>query len=108
MSLITNSRGDKVDRLTAVKEVLYDFMARREGDRVGLIVFGNAPFVQVPFTQDLDACRLLLEETAVRIAGPRTAFGDAIGLGITLFKRSEIKNRVLIALTDGNDTGRTV
>jgi Ca-activated chloride channel family protein len=104
----TNAAGEKVDRLTAVKEVLDDFLARREGDRVGLIVFGNAAFVQVPFTQDLDACRLLLEETAVRMAGPRTAFGDAIGLGITLFERSEVEDRVMIALTDGNDTGSKI
>jgi Ca-activated chloride channel family protein len=104
----TNSRGETVDRLTATKEVLDDFLIRREGDRVGLIVFGNAPFVQVPFTQDLDACRLLLEETAVRMAGPRTAFGDAIGLGITLFERSEVEDRVMIALTDGNDTGSKI
>jgi Ca-activated chloride channel family protein len=104
----TNSRQETVDRLTAVKEVLDDFLTRREGDRVGLIVFGNAAFVQVPFTQDLSACRLLLEETAVRMSGPRTAFGDAIGLGITLFKRSELEDRVMIALTDGNDTGSKV
>jgi Ca-activated chloride channel family protein len=104
----TNSQGEKVDRLTAVKEVLDDFLTRREGDRVGLVVFGNAAFVQVPFTQDLDACRLLLEETAVRMAGPKTAFGDAIGLGITLFEESEVEDRVMIALTDGNDTGSKV
>jgi Ca-activated chloride channel family protein len=104
----TNAKGDRVDRLTAVKEVLNDFLTRREGDRVGLIVFGNAAFVQVPFTQDLEATRQLLEETAVRMAGPRTAFGDAIGLGITLFERSEVKYRVMIALTDGNDTGSKV
>jgi len=104
----TDSHGDRVDRLTAVKEVLDDFLTRREGDRVGLIVFGNAAFVQVPFTQDLEATRLLLGETAVRMAGPRTAFGDAIGLGITLFERSEVENRVMIALTDGNDTGSKV
>lgn len=104
----TNSQGDKVDRLTAVKEVLDEFLTRRDGDRVGLIVFGNAAFVQVPFTQDLEATRQLLEETAVRMAGPRTAFGDAIGLGITLFERSEVEHRVIIALTDGNDTGSKV
>jgi len=104
----TNSAGDTVDRLTAVKEVLGEFLTRREGDRVGLIVFGNAAFVQVPFTQDLEATRILLHETAVRMAGPRTSFGDAIGLGITLFERSEVEKRVMIALTDGNDTGSKV
>jgi Ca-activated chloride channel family protein len=104
----TNAAGDTVDRLTAVKEVLDEFLTRREGDRVGLIVFGTAAFVQVPFTQDLGATRQLLSETAVRMAGPRTAFGDSIGLGITLFERSEIEQRVMIALTDGNDTGSKV
>ena len=104
----TSADGEKIDRLTAVKSVLDEFLERRQGDRVGLIVFGNAPFVQVPFTQDLDACRILLEETTVRMAGPRTVFGDAIGLGITLFERSEVEDRVIIALTDGNDTGSKV
>lgn len=104
----TDELGERIDRLTAVKKVLDDFLQRREGDRVGLIVFGNAAFVQVPFTQDLDACRILLEETTVRMAGPRTVFGDAIGLGITLFEQSDVDQRVIIALTDGNDTGSQV
>lgn len=104
----TNESGDRIDRLSAVKQVLDEFLERREGDRVGLIVFGNAAFVQVPFTQDLDACRILLEETTVRMAGPRTVFGDALGLGISLFERSEVEQRMIIALTDGNDTGSQV
>jgi Ca-activated chloride channel family protein len=103
-----NARGETVDRLSAVKEVLDEFLTHRKGDRVGLIVFGNAAFVQVPFTQDLSTCRLLLSETEVRMAGPRTALGDAIGLGITLFERSGLTERVMIALTDGNDTGSKV
>ncbi len=103
-----NKDGKTVDRLTAVKEVLDDFLSRRKGDRVGLIVFGTSALVQVPFTQDLEVSRQLLKETAVRMAGPKTAFGDAIGLGITLFDRSKVKHRVMIALTDGNDTGSKV
>jgi Ca-activated chloride channel family protein len=104
----TSSSGEKTDRLGAVKEVLDEFLTRREGDRVGLVVFGNAAFTQVPFTQDLEASRILLEQTRVRMAGPRTAFGDAIGLAITLFEQSEVEERVIIALTDGNDTGSRV
>lgn len=104
----TDSSGKTVDRLTAVKQVLDDFLTRRKGDRVGLIVFGNAPFVQAPFTQDLDVCRDLLAETRVGMAGPKTAFGDAIGLAITAFDRSDVPEKVLIVLTDGNDTGSQV
>lgn len=99
-----DASGKTVDRLTAVKQVLDDFLSRRKGDRVGVVVFGDAPFALVPFTTDLDLCRAMLRDTAVGMAGPRTAFGDAIGLGIGLFNRSTIKTKTIIALTDGNDT----
>ncbi|MBP3960964.1 VWA domain-containing protein [Gemmata sp. G18] len=104
----TDEAGKTTDRLTAVKQVLADFLTRRKGDRVGLIVFGNAPFVQAPFTQDLDVCHELLAETRVGMAGPKTALGDAIGLAITVFDRSDVPEKVLIVLTDGNDTGSQV
>jgi Ca-activated chloride channel family protein len=100
----TNATGDQVDRLSAVKEVLGDFLERREGDRVGLVVFGDAPFLQAPFSTDLNLSRQLLDETAIGMAGPRTAFGDAIGLGISLFEQSDAPAKTMIALTDGNDT----
>lgn len=103
-----NKDDEQVNRLDAVKEVLNDFLSERAGDRVGLIVFGNSAFVQVPFTQDLEACRTLLSELQVRMAGPKTAFGDAIGLGINLFKNSDVKDRLMLALTDGNDTGSRI
>ncbi len=104
----TDAAGRTVDRLTAVKEVVGAFLDRRVDDRVGLVVFGSAAFVQVPFTEDHEVLRQLLEETSVRMAGPRTMLGDAIGLSITLFERSELEERLLIVLTDGNDTGSQV
>lgn len=104
----TDSHGKKVNRLTAVKEVLDDFLSKRKGDRVGIIFFGTAPFVQAPFTEDLKLCRQLLDEAQVGMAGEQTSFGDALGLAITVFDRSSTKERVLIALTDGNDTDSKV
>jgi Ca-activated chloride channel homolog len=104
----TNAVGARVDRLTAVKEVVGDFLTRRQGDRVGLVVFGDAPFLQAPFSTDLQLSHRLLDETAIGMAGPRTAFGDAIGLGITLFDHSDTPARTIIALTDGNDTASQV
>ena len=104
----TDADGNNVDRLTAVKQVLDAFFARRDGDRVGLILFGSAAFVQVPFTDDLDVVRELLDEAQIRMLGPRTMLGDAMGLAINLFERSEVDERVLIVLTDGNDTGSLV
>ena len=100
----TSGSGARVDRLTAVKEVLGDFLLRREGDRVGLVVFGDAPYLQSPFSTDLELSRVLLEECEVGMAGPRTALGDAIGLGVNLFDQSDAPAKTMIALTDGNDT----
>jgi Ca-activated chloride channel family protein len=103
-----NANGEKIQRLAAVKEVLDGFLTRQKQERVGLIFFGTAPFVQAPFTEDIDVCRELLNEAQVNMAGPQTAFGDAIGLAINLFDRSKAPERVLIALTDGNDTSSKV
>jgi Ca-activated chloride channel family protein len=104
----TNPKGEKIQRLAAVKGVLDGFLARQKGERVGLIFFGTAPFVQAPFTEDIDVCRELLDEAQVNMAGPQTAFGDAIGLAINVFDRSKAPERVLIALTDGDDTSSKV
>ncbi len=103
-----DSEGNPIGRLTAVKQVLGEFLTKRTGDRVGLIFFGNAPFVQAPFTDDLEVCRQLLDEAQVRMAGPRTMLGDAIGKAVTVFEKSPFEQKVLILLTDGNDTGSLV
>lgn len=104
----TNAAGEKVDRLTAVKSVLREFVANRPHDRLGLIVFGDAPFLQVPFTQDHTAWLELLAETRIAMAGMSTALGDAIGLAIQHFASHDTPHRVLILLSDGNDTGSRV
>jgi Ca-activated chloride channel family protein len=98
----------KLDRLQAVKRVLTELSREREADRLGLIVFGSAAYLQAPFTEDHDTWRSLLVETEIGMAGQSTVFGDAIGLAIHLFENSDTENRVLIMLTDGNDTGSKV
>ena len=97
--------GQPMQRLAAVKSVVGQFIKDREGDRLALIIFGSKAYVQVPFIQDLETARALLEAIEVGMAGPHTALGDAIGLAIQTFKASEIEQRLLILLTDGSDTG---
>ncbi|MCZ6711832.1 MAG: VWA domain-containing protein [Gammaproteobacteria bacterium] len=96
--------GAKVRRLTAVQRVVDQFIAARASDRVGLIVFGTRAYLQLPFTRDLDTARALVGLMDVGMAGPQTALGDGIGLAIRAFESSEVEQRLLILLTDGNDT----
>jgi Ca-activated chloride channel family protein len=96
--------GNEVSRFEAVQRVVDQFVAERESDRIGLIVFGTKAYLQLPFTRDLETARALLELMEVGIAGPKTALGDSIGLAINAFKDSEVDDRLLILLTDGNDT----
>jgi Ca-activated chloride channel family protein len=103
-----NAAGERVTRLEATKEVIDGFVERRQGDRIGIIVFGTQAFVQTPFTQDHELVRALLAQLQPAMAGPQTMLGDGIGLGIKAFDQSEARDRVMILLTDGSDTGSKV
>jgi Ca-activated chloride channel family protein len=100
--------GRLIDRLAAVKAVVRDFITRRKDDRTGLIVFGTGAYAQAPLTLDHDSLLLLLDETRIGMAGPNTALGDAIGLTIKLLDQAHEQEKVLILLTDGNDTGSAI
>jgi len=100
--------GGRIARLDAAKSVIGDFIERREGDRIGIIVFGTEAFVQTPFTRDHDLVRTLLEQLQPAMAGPQTMLGDGVGLTIKAFEQSEATDRVLVLLTDGSDTGSRV
>ncbi|MDJ0787594.1 MAG: VWA domain-containing protein [Myxococcota bacterium] len=101
----TDALGERISRLDAVKQVVSDFVERRESDRIALAVFGQAAFLQAPFTEDRQVIEALLDELVPRMAGAQTMIGDAIGLAVRLFEGSDKENKVAILLTDGNDTG---
>ena len=90
--------------LAAYGLVLMIGVAARADDRIGLIVFGETAYLQLPFTRDLDTARALVDLMEVGMAGPKTALGDSIGLAINSFESSDVDDRLLILLTDGNDT----
>lgn len=96
--------GDVVDRLTAAKAVLADFLDRRVGDRVGLLVFGQQAYALTPQTMDRDTVREQLGDSVVGLAGQDTAIGDAIGLAVKRLREQPQGQRVLILLTDGVNT----
>jgi Ca-activated chloride channel family protein len=97
-----------VDRLTATKWVAGDFINRRVGDRLGLILFGTQAYLQTPLTFDRKTVMTLLDESAIGLAGDNTAIGDAIGLAVKRLKNQEVNSRVLILMTDGANTAGEV
>lgn len=90
-----------VERLTAAKAVLADFLDRRVGDRVGLLIFGERAYTLTPLTNDLTSVREQLNDSVVGLAGRETAIGDAIALAVKRLREQPEGQRVLILLTDG-------
>lgn len=99
---------DYVDRLTAIKSIATDFIERRVGDRVGLILFGSQAYLQTPLTFDRKTVATLLDESVIGLAGDNTAIGDAIGLAVKRLRNESTNSRVLILLTDGANTAGEV
>ena len=97
-------KGEAVDRLTVTKDVVNDFIQRRQGDRLGLILFGSQAYLQTPLTYDLETVKQLLDESVIGLAGKYTAIGDAIGLSVKHLRQRPAESRVLILLTDGANT----
>lgn len=100
--------GRVINRLQAVKVVAGEFIKRREGDRIGLILFGQQAYLQTPLTFDTKTVNTMLQEALIGIAGKATAIGDAIGLAIKRLHGKTAENRVLILLTDGANTAGEV
>lgn len=101
-----SSEANRRTRFQIVKQVAGDFIAKRPGDRIGLILFGSRAHVRVPLTFDRRTVLDLLRESNTGLAGPRTAIGDAIALAIKRLRRQPAASRVLILLSDGeSNTG---
>ncbi|BBN82130.1 VWR domain protein in aerotolerance operon BatA [Pseudoalteromonas sp. A25] len=97
-------QGRYIDRLSVVKAVLSEFIEQRQGDRLGLILFGDTAFLQTPLTRDLNTVSQMLSEAQIGLVGRATAIGDALGLSVKRFSQREQSNRILILLTDGQNT----
>ena len=93
-----------VDRLTIVKQVLSDFIERRQGDRIGLVLFGDNAYLQAPLTFDRETVATFLDEAVLGLVGRSTAIGDGIGVSIKHMLSQQTEQRVLVLLTDGDNT----
>lgn len=102
------SGGQSVDRLTAVKQVLNDFIARRQGDRLGLVLFANHGYLQTPLTFDRNTVQEQLGRTVLGLIGQSTAIGEGLGVATKTFIDSDAKQRVIILLSDGANTAGVI
>lgn len=100
--------GSQANRLSVVKAAASQFIQRRVGDRLGLILFGSQAYLQTPLTFDRTTVAAMLEDATVGLAGKETAIGDAIGLAMKRLRESGTKERVLILMTDGANTAGSV
>jgi len=101
-------QGRQLTRLEAIQKVAGEFIRRRVGDRLGLILFGRQPYLQTPLTFDRKTVGQMLDEAAIGLAGKETAIGDAIGLAVKRLRREPEGDRVLVLLTDGANTAGEV
>lgn len=100
--------GTRYDRLTVVKNVLVKFIEKRIDDRIGMVVFGSEAFTQAPLTLDHEVLLTFLGDLQIEMAGPSTAIGDAIATASKRLKDLESKSKIIILLTDGENTAGTV
>ncbi len=100
--------NNRATRMAVVKQVASDFVERRDGDRIGLVMFGSQAYVQTPLTLDHETVQHFLAEAAVGLAGRSTAIGDAIGLAVKRLRDRPEASRVIILLTDGENSAGVV
>lgn len=100
--------GQPVSRLEMVKRVVENFVNQRQGDRLGLLVFGDDAFTLAPLTSDLDLIRHHLKQIKDGMAGQKTALGQAIALGVQRLREQDERSRILVLLTDGSNTSGNI
>lgn len=96
--------GRQVTRMAVIKGVIGRFIKARDGDRIGLVVFGDQAFVLSPMTLDNQAVYKLVDNIVSRMAGDGTAIGDAIGLAVKKLRDRPEGSRILVLVTDGENT----
>ncbi|WP_024279873.1 VWA domain-containing protein [Xanthobacter sp. 126] len=100
--------GRPLSRLDAVKAVAARFIAGRQGDRIGLVVFGDRAYVAQPPTFDVASTARAVDTLQIGISGLSTAISEGLGLAVRRLSRSDGRSKAVILLSDGIDTSGKV
>ncbi|MFD1342446.1 VWA domain-containing protein [Litorisediminicola beolgyonensis] len=101
-------KGRTVSRLEAVQAVAGAFVRGRSGDRIGVVVFGDRPYVAAALTHDVAAVAQTIDTLRIGISGKATAIADGLGLAMRRLRDREATSRVVVLLSDGQDTSGVV
>ncbi len=104
-----NPKGTRPTRLDTAKLVIQDFIARRQADRIGVVVFGKDAYVLSPPTLDYQLLDTLVGRmTLDLINGTATALGDALGVAVARLRRSDARSKAVVLLTDGDSNAGSI
>ena len=97
----------RANRLAVLKSVVTDFVAERQGDRIGLVLFSARPYTQCPLTLDHGWLLQNLERARIGMIEDGTAIGSALATAVGRLEHSEAESKIVILLTDGqNNAGK--
>ena len=111
ISLLLDASGsmEQYNKFNIVKDIVLDFLSKREHDKLGLTIFADFAYVAIPLTYDKKSISELLQKIEVGIAGKqRTALYEALFMSSKLFKDSHSKHKIAILLTDGVDNAKSI
>lgn len=102
------SNGERLSRFELTKKVAKEFINNREGDNVGVVVYGDFAFIASPITYEKEIVSQMIEYLSQGMAGQNTAIGEAIAMSVRAFEKTKGESRVVILLTDGEHNSGSI
>lgn len=103
-----NRENLEQNRWNVVSDIVKDFIARRTNDNIGLVVFGTSVMTASPLSYDKKAQSKIIESLDIAVVGEKTALINSIATSINILKNRDTKTKIIIALTDGDDTASNI
>ena len=96
------------NRWQVVQTIVNDFINKRINDNIGLVVFGSSVMTASPLSYDKKAQNRIINSLRIGIVGDKTALINSIATSINILKERETKSKIIIAITDGEDTASSI
>ena len=101
-------KGQRVNRLVMLKEVLNRFIDKRPGDRIGLVAFAGRAYIAAPLTLDHDFLRMNVQRLELHTIEDGTAIGAGLAAAVNRLRDLKSKSKIVILMTDGQNNQNKV